>query len=103
MRRRAPAWLVKMSTPGGERDQMEGLGCNVCTIRCFVLAVSDQMEGLGCNVCTIRCVVLAVSWVIRSLFIVLFTQRDQVEGLGCNVCTIRCVVLAVSWRDRMEG
>ena len=55
------------------------------------------MEGLGCNVYTIRCVVLAVSWVIRSLFIVLFTQRDRVEGLGGNVCTIRCVVLAVSW------
>ena len=41
--------------------------------------------------------VLAVSWVIRSLFIVLFTQSDRVEGLGCNVCTIRCVALAVSW------
>ena len=61
-----------------------------------------------------RCVVLAVSWVIRSLFIVLFTQRDHVEGLGCNVCSIRCVVLPVSWvirslfivlftqRDRVE-
>ena len=55
------------------------------------------MEGSGCNVCTIRCVVLAVSWVIRSLFIVLFTQSDRVEGLGCNICTIRCVALAVSW------
>ena len=43
------------------------------------------MKGLGCNVSTIGCVVLAVSWVIRSLFIVLFTQRDRVEGLGCNV------------------
>ena len=55
------------------------------------------MEGLGCNVCTIRCIVLAVSWVMRSFFIVLFTQRDRVQGLGCNVCTISCVVLAMSW------
>ena len=55
------------------------------------------MEGSGCNVCTIRCVVLAVSWVMRSLFIVLFTERDRVQGLGCNVCTISCVVLAMSW------
>ena len=37
------------------------------------------MKCLGCNVCSIRCVVLSVSWVIRSLFIVLFTQRDWVE------------------------
>ena len=36
------------------------------------------MESLGCNVCTIRCVVLAMSWVIRSLFVVLFTKRDRV-------------------------
>ena len=36
------------------------------------------MENLGCNVCTFRCVVLAVSCVIRSYFIVLFTQRDRV-------------------------
>ena len=36
------------------------------------------MEGLGCNVCTIRCNVFAVSWVIRSFFIVLFTQGDRV-------------------------
>ena len=55
------------------------------------------MEGLGCNVFTIRCVVLAVSWVMRSLFNVLFTQRDRVQGLGCKVCTISCVVLAMSW------
>ena len=36
------------------------------------------MEGLGCNVCTICCVVLAVSWVIKSLFFFFFTQRDRV-------------------------
>ena len=62
----------------------------------FSLPKGIGWQCLGCNVCTIACVVLAVSWVIRSLFIVLFTQSDRVEGLGCNICAIRCIALAVS-------
>ena len=67
---------------------------SLCSLGCVVgnkviIHCSLYPEGSGggfrSNVCIIRCVVLAASWVIRSLLIVLFTQRDRVEGLGCNV------------------
>ena len=48
------------------------------TLYIVLFTQSYWVEGLGCNVCTIRCVFLAVSWVIKSLFIVIFTQRDRV-------------------------